>query len=189
MAVVSVTPQQYVLCAYDPARIAELVDRAATLVGFGRDEPIVVDVDETTPLLRVNVVSTDPVTLHVEGGAFEDPRVPRHLGEQTVLANVGGPLFRAWDMRQPAFAEAPGEAKLTLGQRAAWDVYTVGRCARVGLPAQRQRRLYSFRNRHGFTDATDRVFDRLWLSDGLTWADILAACNETVPSNTNGSAA
>ena len=182
MAKVSVTPDHYVLCTYDAVRIGELINQAATLVGFGADEPILVEVDETTPLLRVNVVSVDPVTLDVEGGAFEDPRKPRHLGDQTVLANVGGPLFRAWDMRLPSFADAPAEAKLTLAQRAAWDVYTVGRCARVGLPAQRQRRLYSFRNRHGFTDATDRVFEHLWTAESLGWSDIVSACGETVAS-------
>ena len=95
-----------------------------------------------------------------------------------MLTNIGGPLFRAWDLRQPGFAGAPQEAALTLTQRAAWDVYTMGRCGRVGLPSQRQRRLYSFRNRHGFTDVADAVFDRLWTADALTWDDILAACDE-----------
>jgi hypothetical protein len=33
--------------------------------------------------------------------------------------------------------------------------------------------------RHGFSDAADRVFDRLWTSDTLTWADLEAACAET----------
>lgn len=179
MAKVVVQPEQFTLCVYDAGRIATLVSEAATLVGFGPDEPIVVDVDETTPLQRINLVSVEPVTLDVEGGAFEDPKQPRHLGDQMVLTNVGGPLFRAWDLRQPGFADAPAEAQLTLTQRAAWDVYTMGRCGRVGLPSQRQRRLYSFRNRHGFTDVADAVFDRLWAADMLTWNDILAACDET----------
>jgi hypothetical protein len=64
-----------------------------------------------------------------------------------------------------------------------WDVYAVARLARrlraSGDPipdyqAQRQRRLYAFRNRHGFTDAADAAFDRLWRADGLTWPDLLA---------------
>ena len=54
----------------------------------------------------------------------------------------------------------------------AWDVYALGRLDRLGYPAQRQRRLYNFRNRHGFTDAGDAAFDALWAGDGLAWADI-----------------
>ena len=38
----------------------------------------------------------------------------------------------------------------------------------------------------GFNDTVDRVFDRLWNGDGLTWADIQAASDEakgsTVPA-------
>ena len=44
---------------------------------------------------------------------------------------------------------------------------------------QRQRRLYQFRNRHGFTDVADAVFQRLWEGEGLTWADLERACDET----------
>ena len=31
---------------------------------------------------------------------------------------------------------------------------------------------------HGFTDVSDRVFDRLWSADGLTWAELVAASEE-----------
>ena len=34
-----------------------------------------------------------------------------------------------------------------------------GACARAGHQAQRQRWLYHFRNRHGFTDEADAAFD------------------------------
>ncbi len=43
----------------------------------------------------------------------------------------------------------------------------------MGYPAQRQRRIYNFRNRHGFTDVADAAFERLWTSDGLDWAEIV----------------
>jgi hypothetical protein len=56
--------------------------------------------------------------------------------------------------------------------------------ARLGYPVQRQRRLYHFRNRHGFSDTADVVFERLWQAEGLTWADIQAACDETEPTRT-----
>ena len=35
-----------------------------------------------------------------------------------------------------------------------------------------QRRLYHFRNRHGFTDAADAAFQRLWEAESLTWDEI-----------------
>jgi hypothetical protein len=44
---------------------------------------------------------------------------------------------------------------------------------------QEQRRRYHFRNRHGFTDVADAMFERLWNGDGLTWAEIEAACSAT----------
>jgi hypothetical protein len=37
----------------------------------------------------------------------------------------------------------------------------------------RQRRLYHFRNRHGFTDVADAVFERVWGADGLSWAELV----------------
>jgi len=45
---------------------------------------------------------------------------------------------------------------------------------------QRQRRLYQFRNRHGFTDAADAAFAKLWEADDLTWADISATSQEAL---------
>ena len=56
----------------------------------------------------------------------------------------------------------------------------VGRLERLGYRAQRQRRLYHFRNRHGFTDVADAAFERLWTADGLTWADIDRAADGAV---------
>ena len=76
------------------------------------------------------------------------------------------------------------EDDLTLTQSTAWDAYTIGRLARLGHTVQRQRRLYQFRNRHGFSDIADAVFDRLWNASDLTWADIDAACAETEPTRT-----
>ena len=78
-----------------------------------------------------------------------------------------------------AFGEPPSDADLTLQQQTAWDAYAVGRAARAGLPTQKARRQYHFRNRHGFTDTADAVFARLWDAESLTWAEIEAACAES----------
>jgi hypothetical protein len=50
----------------------------------------------------------------------------------------------------------------------------MGRIQRLGYDSQRQRRLYQFRVRHGFNDAADAAFERLWTADSLTWDDIVA---------------
>ena len=65
-------------------------------------------------------------------------------------------------------------------QSVAWDVYCIGRLVRLGFKHydNRQRRLYHFRNRHGFTDAADEAFERLWTADDLTWSDIAALSDE-----------
>ena len=56
----------------------------------------------------------------------------------------------------------------------------MGRFQRLGYKAQRQRRLYHFRNRHGFTDAADDAFAQLWDGEGLTWAEIDAVSQEAI---------
>ena len=48
--------------------------------------------------------------------------------------------------------------------------------ARAGWAPQKQRRIYHFRNRHGFTDEADQAFNRLWSADGLTWDELEAIC-------------
>jgi hypothetical protein len=98
------------------------------------------------------------------------------------VVDVLGRLFhRLADRLNPRFADAPADDELTLAQATAWDAYAVGRCAQVGYAPQKQRRLYHFRNRHGFTDVADRVFERLWSAapGSLGWADLDAACAET----------
>ena len=45
---------------------------------------------------------------------------------------------------------------------------------RLGIAVNRQRWLYNFRNRHGFTDGGDTAFDQLWTNGGLTWGELCA---------------
>jgi hypothetical protein len=133
-----------------------------------------VDIDETTPMGRSMVQSIDPVVLSLESGALEDPKRPRQLNEEGSIDVLGRLLFEVRDRLDPAFGEPPAEDDLTLPESVAWQVYCVGRLGRLGHRVQRQRRLYHFRNRHGFTDAADAAFDRLWSADVLTWTDITA---------------
>jgi hypothetical protein len=179
MAKVVVTPQTFNLTFFDAGRITELVAEVADKVGFPADAEIRVEVDERTPLGRTKTVSLDPVSIWVEGGSFEDAKRPRQLSDRSVQDVAGRLLFRAFDRGQPAFADAPADDDLSLQQQVAWDAYCLGRAERLGLPAARPRRLYHFRNRHGFNDVVDAAFERLWTGSDLTWADIQSICDET----------
>jgi len=182
MATVTVTPEEWKFVFFDGARIAAIGEQLLGEIGLDAD--VRVEVDESTPLGRVKVTSVDPVVLSVEGGAFEDSRRPRHLSEAATADTLGKWLLRVRDRRDPAFGTPPEDDDLSLAQSTAWDAYCIGRLARLGHTVQRQRRLYQFRNRHGFSDIADAVFERLWNAEGLTWADLDAACAETEPTRT-----
>lgn len=180
MAEITVEPTEWKFVLFETDRIVSVASKIADEIGI--TVPIRIEVDETTPLGRVSVDSLEPVVVKAESGAFEDPKAPRKLSERSVADVLGRLFFRIKDRLDPAFGEAPPDADLTLPESTAWDAYAVGRASRMGYPASRQRRLYHFRNRHGFTDTADAVFDRLWNADGLAWADIQAAVEETEAS-------
>jgi hypothetical protein len=179
VADVRVTPETFSLVNFDAGRIRDLVAKLADEVGLPADTVIEIAVDERTPATRAKVVSTDPIRLEIEGGALEDPTVPRTLSERLSADVIGRLLFRIADRRTPGFADAPADEDLDLPHQTAWDSYSMGRLERLGYDARKPRRLYHFRNRHGFSDVADRAFDRLWSGEGLTWADLDGACAET----------
>ena len=174
---VTVTPSTFTLVLFDADEIARVAQETAAAVGIGRD--LTIDVDERSPLGRTSVTSLDPLTIRVESGAFEDARRPRRLSERCVREVLGRLLMRTGDRLDPAFGDPPSDDELSLRHQVAWDAYCVGRCERLGLPVQQQRRRYHFRNRHGFSDVADAEFERLWYGEGLTWADVEAACAAT----------
>ena len=177
MTEVTVSPETYNLIEFEPDRIRAVASKLVDEIGVR--VPLRIEVDETTPLGRAWTSSLEPLVLSVESGAFEDPKRPRHLSERSVADVLGRLLFRVRDRLDPSFGQVPADDDLSLPESTAWDAYAVGRLARLGYPAQRQRRLYHFRNRHGFSDVADAAFERLWTGDGLTWAEIQAVCAET----------
>lgn len=177
MTEVTVVPEKYSLIEFDAEHIRAVASNLMDQVGV--PVPLRIEVDETTPLGRAWTSSLEPLVLSVESGAFEDPKRPRHLSERSAADVLGRLLFRVRDRLDPSFGEVPADDDLSLPESTAWDAYAVGRLARLGHPAQRQRRLYHFRNRHGFSDVADAAFERLWTGEGLTWADIQAVCEET----------
>jgi len=168
---VTVSPEEFTLVLFDaPALKATLSDLMARL-GLS-ERALRVEVDETTPIVRISIQDGDPIVLAAGSGAFEDPRVPRHQSEVHIVTNAGRPLLRVRDRNDASFADAPADDDLTLAQLAAWDAYCAGRLGRLGYPVHEQRWRYNFRNRHGFTDVADGAFDRLWTADRLTWAEV-----------------
>jgi len=180
VARVTVTPESFTLVAFDPGLIEAWTAEIADGVGLPADVEIHVDIDEATPFGRTSTaVSGRRVHVSVEGGAFEDPKELRRLSEPATRLVLGRLLHRVADRLDPGFGDVPPDDELTLPQHAAWDAYAVGRYARLaGVDGGQGRRRYAFRLRHGFTDAADRAFDRLWSASGLTWAEIEAACSE-----------
>ena len=167
---VTVTPQTFQFVHFDAALIQRIAESLTAALGL--DRPVAIEVDETTPLARSAVELGDTVTIRAESGAFEDTRRPRHQSEDATAAALGRVLLRSRDRLRGGFGEAPADDDLSLAQVAAWETYCVGRLERLGLPVNRQRWKYNFRNRHGFNDVADLAFDRLWTSDGLTWGEL-----------------
>ncbi|HEY7042791.1 MAG TPA: hypothetical protein VH419_03890 [Nocardioidaceae bacterium] len=174
---VTVTPETFSLVKFDAGEIKSVVEELLPAIGFPADVEVHIEVDESTPLGQAKVTSyDDPIVISVESGALEDPKRPRQVSPTGAADVLGRLLFRIHDRRSDGFGDPPADGDLTMAQSVAWDVYCIGRLVRLGFKHydNRQRRLYHFRNRHGFTDAADEAFEVLWTSDDLTWSDIAA---------------
>jgi hypothetical protein len=172
---VTVTPQTFNFVAYDAALIQRVAEELLESLGLA-DRDLNIEVDETTPLARTRVEVGDAISIRAESGAFEDTRRPRQQSEVATATSLGRVLLRARDRLTDGFGDAPPDEDLTLAQVAAWETYSVGRLERLGIEVNQQRWRYNFRNRHGFTDAADQAFNRLWASDSLTWDELEAIC-------------
>lgn len=183
MGTVEVRPAVFEILRFSHEAVVAVAERVLGLVGL--DVDLVIEIDESTPLASIAISSHDPLVLSVQGGAFEDTRRPRNLSEQRTADALGRLLLRVADRRDPSFGDPPDDADLSFAQWTAWDVHSVGRLVRLGLPGQRTRRLYQFRSRHGFTDLADAAFERLWHGEVLTWADIDAISRSCLVQETS----
>ena len=175
---VTVTPQTFNFVAYDAALIQRVAEELLESLGLA-DRELNIEVDETTPLARTRVEVGDAISIRAESGAFEDTKRPRQQSENATATALGRVLLRVKDRLVGGFGEAPPDEDLSLAQVAAWDTYCVGRLNRLGIATNEQRWRYNFRNRHGFTDAADEAFDKLWLSDNLSWGELEAISTAT----------
>ncbi len=170
---VTIQPETFTLVEFDRDELTAVLERLLDATGL--DLPVVLEIDQTTPLGEAKVLSVgDDIRLHVESGALEDPKRLRKLSPSGSANVLGRLLFRVRDRLDAAFGEVPPDDQLGLELSSAWDVYAIGRLVRLGFRHEndRQRRLYQFRTRHGFTDLADAAFDALWEGVDLTWADI-----------------
>ena len=167
---VTVEPDSFRFVYFDSEVVRRVGDDLVALLGI--DRPVHVDIDETTPLARMRVDVGDSIAVHIESGAFEDSKRPRHQSEVATTVNLGRCLLKARDRLTGGFGEAPPDSELALRQVAAWDTYCVGRLARLGVTVNEQRWRYNFRNRHGFTDRADAAFEKVWTAEGLTWGEL-----------------
>jgi hypothetical protein len=178
----TVRPDPFNLVHYDTDQIRAIVDDVAAQIDFPRDVDIVLTVDEELPHPILGTFA-DVVDGHAElwvaGGNFEARDHPRAFSELHARADITHMLLRVKDRLVGGFEDAPAEADLALGERSAWDTYAWGRLARLGYPIHHQKRLYDFRMQHGFTDAADAAFDRLWNAESMTWAGVQEICAET----------
>jgi len=176
---ITVDPPAFSIVDYDSARIGAVAAEVAALAGLPDDVRLEVVVDEENPFGKTaTVVEGRSVRMTIEGGAFEDPQRLRQFSEANARLVLGRLLFRVADRLNPAFGDPPPDPELTPAEHAAWDAYAVGRYTRrAGVDGGLGRRRYAFRIRHGFSDASDRAFDRLWCASDLTWADIRAICS------------
>ncbi len=174
---VEVTPQTFTFVSFDSAYILRIAQRLIGIFGL-EDQNIRIDINETTPLGKMHVEFGDPIVINIQSGAFEDFSRPRQQSEPATTQSLGRILLKVSDRLSPEFADAPADEDLTLMQVAIWETYCVGRLSRHDIEINRQRWLYNFRNRHGFNDASDRAFEKIWNSDKLTW-DQLQSISDT----------
>lgn len=180
MAHVHIEPEEFTFVNYDPKRLISIAEETAAVAGLGDDVEITIEVDERSPFgYTATTVEGTSVHIFAESAAFEDAKNLREMSEDGTRQVLGRILMRVADRLNVGFGDPPPDKELSYEQSSAWNAYALGRFERAGHFAHQPRRRYAFRLRHGFTDTSDRVFDRLWASDSLTWADIEAACAET----------
>lgn len=182
MGTISVTPDPFHLVEFDCGVVRSLVEEIAGSLALPTGVDITLTVDEALPhpiLGTESNIVDGALDLWCTGGCFEARNKTRAFSERHARAVLTVMLLRGRDRLSGGFESAPVDGELTLAERAAWDTYAWGRTARLGHNVHHQKRLYDFRLQHGFTDAADAVFDRLWTTDSLSWGAVQEICVET----------
>jgi hypothetical protein len=179
---VHITPDPFTIVPYEVSVIARLVEQAAALIGFPPEVEIDLEVDEDLPhplVYTTSDVVAGRAVLWMSGGNLEDTHRTRVFNEQSARREITQTVLRANDRLSEGFASAPPDSDLSLGERIAWDTWALGRVGRLGIEVRPDRMRYDFRLQHGFTDAADAAFDRLWDAPTLSWGGLREICKET----------
>jgi hypothetical protein len=182
MGRVHISPDRFTVVPYEAPVLAALVEEAAALVGFPPAVEIDLEVDEDLPHPLVGTASDvvdGRAVLWISGGNLEDTHRTRQFSEPKARSDFVQMMLRANDRLSDAFSSAPPDIDLSLAERMAWDVWTHARAGRLGLPNRPDRMRYDFRLQHGFSDAADSAFDRLWNARTLTWDGLREICKAT----------
>lgn len=176
----TVTPDTYNFVAFDTAYTARLAERMVAQLGLD-DIDILIAVNENSSLTRIDIdVTASLITIAPHSGAMEDTRRPRQQSELNTTITLARGMLRARDRLRGGFADAPNDTELSLQQAAIWDTYIMGRIAHMDIEVNKQAWVYNFRNRHGFFDAVDAVFEKVWNLSNTTWAELNALSAHTV---------
>jgi hypothetical protein len=179
--VIVVRPDTYTKVNFDSAHIQTLAQRALESVApLPDDLDVSVNVIEDQVTNRVRVSSLDPVTLEVDGGAIENYKMPRTVGDLEAGITFTRLFLEVVDRQSSTFGAPAIDEDLSHAHRMAWSVNLFGRTSRHGLHIHQPRYRYNFRNRHGFSDLADRTFDKLWSADELTWNEIVELSNSAL---------
>jgi hypothetical protein len=166
---ITVTPETFSFVSFDSAYIARIATLVAEQLGL-TDINIEIAVDETSPLTRIDVEVTDSL-ISIR---------PLQQSELATTLAMARSMLRARDRLRGGFENAPLDTELSLPQAAAWDTYILGRITRMDIEVKKQAALYNFRNRHGFNDASDHVFEKIWNADSFTWDELSALSANTL---------
>ncbi len=173
----SVSPETFTLVEYEAGQIQAVFDDMVTRVpGLPEGLTAEIQIDEELSTARVAVQSIEPLVLAMESGAFENTKQPRTFGVEASENAFGRLLFEVADRLSDDFGAPAIDDPLEFTERIAWDAYCFGRLSRIGVRVFKPKHVYNFRNRHGFSDAADAAFEKLWSADNLTWSDIQAVC-------------
>ncbi len=170
---ITVTPSTFEKVAYDAAEIEAIAaDLCRRIDGVPDDLDVELVIDENEPTTRMAITSLDPAVFSLEGGALENTRRPQSFSAELAANSIARMLFEYADRTDPAFGAPELGEPSDLARRVVWDTYCYGRASRLGIRVYRPKHLYNFRNRLGFSDDADAMFDRLWSASGLTWVDL-----------------
>lgn len=177
---IRIAPQTFTKVEFTADDIQSVVREVIARIDQIADPDVELVIDEDQPTTRLSIAALDPLVFHLDSGALEDTRKPRHFGVEMASVSIASLFIEYLDRIDPSFGAPPVGQPEDLAQRIAWSAHTHGRVQRLGYRVHQPKHRYNFRNRHGFSDAADRAFDTLWTAEALTWADIIALC----PSST-----